>query len=93
MWYLCVFTCKIPIFKLHEIQRYCYVKSFNVLVADCEGFLGTFLEENPDIIERLRLIIFEADCEEKCDYNKIHKLFLDKGFKCELKGHQNVYIR
>ena len=48
---------EIPIFKLHEIQRYCYVKSFNVLVADCEGFLGTFLEENPDIIERLRLII------------------------------------
>lgn len=84
---------KIPIFKLHEIQRYCYVKSFNVLVADCEGFLGTFLEENPDIIERLRLVIFEADYEDKCDYNKIHKLFTDEGFKCELKGHQNVYIR
>ena len=84
---------EIPIFKLQEIQINCNIKSFNVLVADCEGFLGTFLEENPDIIKRLRLVIFEADYEEKCNYNKIHKLFLDQGFKCELKGHQNVYIR
>ena len=30
---------------------------FNVLVADCEGFL----EENPELYNELEMIIFEAD--------------------------------
>lgn len=83
---------RIPSFSLSEIKEK-YNLDFNVLVADCEGFLETFFNENPDFHKQLRLIIFEADYPEKCDYNKIKNMLVDDGFKAALEGHQNVFIR
>ena len=57
-----------------------YNLNFNVLVADCEGFLEMFFDENPDFYDNLRLIIFEADYPEKCNYNKIRNTLSDKKF-------------
>lgn len=48
-----------------------YNLKFNVLVADCEGFLQQFFDENPEFYDNLRLVIFEADYPEKCNYGKI----------------------
>ena len=83
---------KIPSYSLDEIQLK-YNLNFNVLVADCEGFLEVFFDENPNFYDNLRLIIFEADYGEKCNYAKIEKKLLEKQFNNILKGHQNVWIK
>jgi FkbM family methyltransferase len=76
--------------SLKELQDMYRVK-FNTLVADCEGFLGTFLDENPEIYTNFHTIIFEADCSYKCDYTRIHNNLLKHGFKPAIYGFQNVY--
>jgi hypothetical protein len=68
--------------------------NFNVLVVDCEGFMETFLDENPGVLNGLRLILFEADRPDICNYEKIRELLFSSGFK-EIHSipHQNVFIR
>lgn len=83
---------KIQSYSLDEVIKK-YNLNFNVLVADCEGFLEVFFDENPDFYDNLRLIIFEADYPEKCDYNKIKKRLSEKKFTKILEGHQNVWIK
>jgi len=83
---------KIPSFTLDEIMSQHQLK-FNVLVADCEGFLELFFDENPTFYEQLRLIIFEADYVENCNYEKIKLALTKHQFKKVLEGHQNVWIR
>jgi FkbM family methyltransferase len=82
---------KIPCYTLEEIQNN-YNLNFNVLIADCEGFLETFFDENPNFYDQLKLIIFEADYSEKCNYDKIKEKLLQKNFLKILEGHQNVWI-
>jgi len=82
----------IPHFSLHYISNI-FKLNFNVLVADCEGFLEIFFDENPLFINNLRLIIFEADYPDKCNYNKIKNHLRLNGFKNLLDGHQNVWIK
>ena len=83
---------KIKSYKLDEVIKQ-YNLKFNVLVADCEGYLEVFFDENPEFYKDLRLIIFEADYPDKCNYDKIRDLLLKNKFKCVLKGHQNIYIK
>ena len=82
---------KIPSYSLDEITHK-YNLNFNVLVADCEGFLEVFFDENPNFYDNLRLIIFEADYPEKCNYDKIKNKLIEKKFNKILEGHQNVWI-
>lgn len=81
----------IPSFSLNEINDK-YQLKFNVLVADCEGFLEVFFDENPNFYDNLRLFIFEADYPEKCNYNKIRDVLQRKGFLNLVYGHQNVWL-
>jgi len=81
----------IPSYTMEEITQKYNVK-FNVLVADCEGFLETFFQENP-IYDDLRLVIFEADYPNKCNYDKIRATLKEKGFTDVLHGFQNVWMR
>jgi FkbM family methyltransferase len=83
---------KIPSYSLDEIKIK-YNLDFNVLVADCEGFLEIFFDENPTLYDSLRMIIFEADYPEKCNYQKIKNTLSSKGFKKIIEGHQNVWIK
>lgn len=73
-------SSKIPSYTLDEIQKK-YKLKFNVLVADCEGFLCQFLEENPGFLDQLRLIIFEKDNPKMCNYNAIKRQLKEKKFK------------
>lgn len=82
----------IPSYTLDEIKEQ-YNLNFNVLVADCEGFLEQFFDENPTFYDTLRLILFEADYTEKCNYNKIRYTLNQKGFTEILRGHQNVWMK
>ena len=83
---------KIPSYTLDEIKSK-YNLNFNVLFVDCEGFLEQFLNENPDILDNLRLIIFEEDYPDKCDYKKIKIKLQNKNFKQLLDGFHNVWIK
>jgi FkbM family methyltransferase len=82
----------IPSYSLDEIKNK-YNLDFNVLIADCEGFLEVFFDENPNIYDNLRLIIFEADYPDKCNYDKIKNNLIEKNFNNLLEGHQNVWIK
>ena len=82
---------KILSYTLEEVREK-YGLKFNVLVADCEGFLEVFFDENPGFYNDLRLIMFEADYREKCNYDKIKKTLREKGFVKLLEGHQNVWM-
>ena len=64
----------------------------DTLVADCEGFLEVFFDENPGFYDTLRLIMFEADYPDKCNYDKIKSQLKARGFEQKLEGHQNVWI-
>ena len=81
---------KIPSVSLEEVKAK-YKLNFNVLIADCEGFLEVFFDENPTFYDNLRLIIFEADYPDKCDYQKIKDTLKHKGFVELLGGFQNVW--
>lgn len=84
---------KINSYSLHEIKKQYTINKFTALVADCEGFLEVFFDENPNLYNELRIIIFEADYSEKCNYDKIKdKLIIHKFIKI-LEGHQNVWIK
>jgi FkbM family methyltransferase len=82
----------IPSYSLNEIIKK-YNLNFNVLVADCEGFLEVFFDENPNFYTKLRLIIFEADYPQKCNYDKIKHNLKKHKFTKLLEGHQNVWIK
>jgi len=82
---------KIPSYSLSEIKEK-YKLNFNVLIADCEGFLETFYDENPDFFNNLRLIIFEKDRPDKCNYDKIINILSNKGYTQLLNGFQNVWM-
>ena len=82
---------KISSLTLDQVREQ-YKLNFNVLVADCEGFLEVFFDENPEFYDSLRLIMFEADYCEKCNYGKIRNTLREKGFVKILEGHQNVWI-
>jgi FkbM family methyltransferase len=83
---------RINSYSLEEVKKI-YGLNFNVLVADCEGFLEEFLDENPEIYDTIRLIIFEADYTEKCNYDKINNNLRNRKFVNILNGHQNVWMR
>ena len=83
---------KIKNLSLEQVKEE-YNLKFNVLVADCEGYLEEIFEQNPEFYDELRMIIFEADYPDKCNYDKIRDTLLLKGFECKLFGHQNVYLK
>lgn len=68
--------------------------NFNVLVADCEGCLCDFFKDNLNFIKQLRMIIFEADYDKKCDYDNIRSILKENGFedqKVHKYNFQNVW--
>ncbi len=82
----------IPSYSLNEIEEKNNIR-FNVLFADCEGFLETFLDENKQILNNLRLIIYEKDSPNKCNYKKISNKLKNNKFKQIVKGFHNVWIK
>lgn len=82
----------VPIYKLQDFED--KVTDFNVLIADCEGFLETFYDENKEIFNNLRLILFEKDRKEACDYDRLKKEFKQLGlFEYRDNGEHVVFIR
>lgn len=89
----------VQVFPLEHILS-TFKLNFNVLIVDCEGCLDTFINENEYFFQNLRLVIFEADRPDHCDYNKIRS-FLTRLHFVEVETipysnwekFQNVWVR
>jgi FkbM family methyltransferase len=75
---------------LEELQKQTGLV-FNVLVADCEGFLEVFLDENLFLYTQLTKIIFECDRADVCNYERVKNELVKNGFKLVENGFQCVY--
>ena len=82
----------INIYTLEEIEEK-YNLHFNTLVADCEGFLEQFLDENPKLYSQLKMIFFEKDYPNKCNYNKIINNLIEHKFKNIVSGFHDIWIK
>lgn len=85
-------SSRIKSYTLEEVYNE-YNVDFNVLVADCEGCLESFFKENPDFINKLRLVIFEADYVDICNYDSIREYLIENGFNEIKGGFQSVYSK
>jgi hypothetical protein len=66
-------------------------RKFDILVADCEGYLEKFFDEYDP--SQFKLIIMEDDNKIICNYDKIYKLFQLKGFiRIDKEKHHLVFI-
>lgn len=83
---------KIPSWTLKEIMDIAKL-DFNVLVADCEGCLCDFFEENKNYLKNYKTIIFEKDYPDRCDYNNIHEQLLKYNFKCVQDEFVVAYLK
>jgi len=71
----------VPLEKLSEM----YNIQFDCIVADCEGFFCDFVEENPEAIKDMRVLIYEQDgipwIEYTKRYEKLDETLTSYGFK------------
>jgi len=86
-------TSAIPSYSLEEICEKYGIEKFNVLIADCEGFLEKFLDENPGFLDGLRLIIFEKDNPKECNYRKIKKMLKEKGMVQKVAWFREAWVK
>ena len=64
---------------------------FDTLVADCEGCLGVFFDENLEYIPNFKMITMEYDYSSEIDYDKINKILIDFGFIQVRPGGHSVW--
>jgi FkbM family methyltransferase len=83
-------TSSLPNFTVEEIEQKHGLK-FDTLVADCEGFLGDFFAENHDLYTQLKLVMFEKDSPDRCDYNVILENLKAHGFTNLVTGFHEVW--
>jgi hypothetical protein len=66
---------------------------FTALVADCEGCIEMFLNENPSLLKTLRLILLEEDFTDKCNYDNVKRMLRENNFKEIKPGFHCVWVR
>ena len=77
-------------YTLEDVENM-YNLKFNTLVADCEGCLETFFDENPRLYKDLRLVIFEKDYPDKCNYDKVIENLKKNNYKELVSGFHSVW--
>lgn len=78
-------------YTLNHIKNKYNIEKFTALIADCEGFLEVFFDENPELFKELNLVMYEADYKNKCNYDKIRKNLIDNGFELVLEKYKWIY--
>lgn len=59
-----------------------YKLAFSVLVADCEGALYYILQDEPNLLDKMRLVIMENDYHDINHKVFVDKVMMEKGFRC-----------
>ena len=76
----------------YSLNKLSNIDKINVLFADCEGCLEKFIDEYEHFLKQLRLIIYEADQNQICDYKKIEEILKKHTFKnVETSGQNYVW--
>jgi hypothetical protein len=85
----------IQTFSLNELQTTYGIPTFTHLVADCEGGLMDFFEENKDFIKGLEGLYFEGDMKRgmKVDYKPLIGFLQDNGFQQKKPGFRQYWER
>jgi FkbM family methyltransferase len=83
---------KVKSYTLEEVENV-YGLKFTTLVADCEGFLETFFDENPKLYDQLNTVLYEIDYPEKCNYDKIAQNLKNHGLTNLWYGSHLVWKR
>ena len=78
--------------SLSDIMKKMKLK-FDCLVADCEVCLCGFFDENEEYVKDYKIIIFESDMPDKCDYEKIKKKLKSWGFIAIIDRFVNVWTK
>jgi|694.fasta_scaffold14253_7 hypothetical protein len=72
--------------SLDKIQEL-YDINFDCVLADCEGFLLEFINENPEFFDNIKCLIYEEDCGKKnpinndyIDYGEVENFLISKNF-------------
>jgi len=82
-------SSSIPNYTLNDIEEK-YKISFDTLVADCEGCLERFFDENKNMYKQLKLVIMEEDVPKRCNYNKIKEELKNNNFSLLETDHNQV---
>ncbi len=69
-----------------------YKITFDTLVADCEGALESFFDENLQALSNFRIVMFEKDRPHACNYDKIETYLKDWGFICEDSANDGFHV-
>lgn len=77
---------------LEEIMKKTKLK-FDCLVADCEGCLCDFFKENSDYIKNYKMVVFEGDYPNECDYNEIKNNLKSWGFNVIVDRFVSVWTK
>lgn len=83
----------IKVVSLEEVQEAAQIPVIDTLVADCEGFLEQFMDENPHLYTSVNTFIFERDGGDRCDYDKIEANLKEHGFREIVSGFHAVWIK
>lgn len=81
-------TSTIPHYSVAELEEK-YNLKFDTLVADCEGCLEVFFDENGDFIKNLKMVFIEKDAPKKTNYRKITDFLKNNKFD-RIVGGQNL---
>ena len=66
---------------------------FDCLVADCEGCICEFIDENGEYIKDFKMIIFEKDYPDQCDYERIKLKLVEWNFKVLVDKFVSVWVK
>jgi FkbM family methyltransferase len=77
---------------VEELESLLNIK-FDTLIADCEGFLEQFFDENTHLYYQLKTVFFEKDQADRCNYDKIIENLQKHGFHCLLDGFHTVWTK
>lgn len=80
---------------LEELQQTYNIKAFTHLVADCEGGLMDFFQENQEFLATLEGIYFEGDSRNgmRVDYEPFKSFLREKGFVQQKSGFREYWQR
>ena len=86
-------TPAVKSYSVEELQNKHKLK-FDTLVADCEGCLCAFVDENPTFVfNQLKHIMFEADWPNKCDYKELRRKLHHAGFRPKCEAFVSFYSK
>jgi FkbM family methyltransferase len=80
----------IKTYLLEQVEELHKLK-FTTLVADCNGALQNFFEENPILYTQLTTVIFNKSLPKLCNYTKIKEKLAEHSFKQVCKGRFEVW--